>query len=301
MERARRRVLVLGGSGFVGSRVVTRALQRGFDVVAVSRRGPIGQNGGNKQDTGGGGSLTWTKADASQAGEIAALVSREGPFDAVVHCVGVLFDGTSALRRLNWVVSGSRSVPDAGVSYDRITRRSAFELKDAIAAGSAASVAEVPFVFLSAAEAGWPQMPGGPTVEAWLAPGWLKRYLTAKRAVEAKLVAATEHDDDDDDDDDNNKKTRVRPVILRPSFVYQWTKLDVLLPVLVYYVLSWLRVPFIDRPVRVEAVSSAVVEALEDGGVRGVQRYGAMDALAAAGDRRWRGGSGDRGKSGKGN
>ena len=73
---------------------------------------------------------------------------------------------------------------------------------------------------------------------------------------------------------------------MRPSFVYQWTKLDVLLPVLVYYALSWLRLPFIDRPVRVETVSSAVVEALEDAGARGVQRFSEMDALAAAGDRR---------------
>lgn len=47
--------------------------------------------------------------------------------------------------------------------------------------------------------------PYAPQVES-LAPDWLKRYLAAKRMVEAELGSCD----------------RVKPVILRPSFIWTW-------------------------------------------------------------------------------
>jgi len=86
-------------------------------------------------------------------------------------------------------VSGSGSVPDDASSYDDITRKTAF---NAIAAAEEYAMSNglesFPFVFTSAAEAGWPDMAGGKFVEKNLAPEWLRRYLVAKRAVESRLM-----------------------------------------------------------------------------------------------------------------
>ena len=54
----------------------------------------------------------------------------------------------------------------------------------AFATGGAAGA--VPFAFVSAAEAGWPEVALGDKIEA-IVPDALRRYLTAKRAVEAEL------------------------------------------------------------------------------------------------------------------
>ena len=62
-------------------------------------------------------------------------------------------------------------------------------------------------------ESGWPDVAGGSFVESNVAPEWLRRYLVAKRAVEAKL---TENSD------------KLRPVVYRPSLIWSWGKLDVL-------------------------------------------------------------------------
>merc|ERR1712194_667977 len=184
-----------------------------------------------------------------------------GPFTVVFHAIGALFDSESGLGPLNKFISGAKSMPDKGHTYDDITRKTALTL---LAATETSCPAGTPYVFVSAAEAGWPEKKCGAGIEAYLSPAWLKRYLTAKRAVESQLL----------------QNSRVRAIILRPSFIWNWKKFDILLPVGLYSLASLFRIPFIDRPVHVETLVSAALEAIQDQNQCGPQDSKAMRDLA---------------------
>ena len=137
---------------------------------------------------------------------------------------GLLFDIDSGLADLNKIVSGSGSVPGSSSTYDAITRTTAFNVIDSVEKKQSRNLnvqldkfikgdsggAKFPLCFVSAAEAGWPEVPFGETVDG-LAPRWLNRYLVAKRAVESRLGESSE-------------KGWIREVIYRPSLIWDWTK-----------------------------------------------------------------------------
>jgi hypothetical protein len=204
------------------------------------------------------------KGDATVPGSLEQIILEKGPFDAVFHAVGALFDAESGLGSLNKFISGAKSVPDKSHTYDDITRKTALAL---LSATETSCPVGTPFVFVSAAEAGWPDMRCGPSVETYLAPKWLRRYLTAKRAVESRLLHSSQ----------------VRAIILRPSFIWNWGKLDILLPVCLYTIASFFRAPLIDRPVRVETLASAALEAIQETHQSGTKDSSAMRMLAGAG------------------
>lgn len=101
----------------------------------------------------------------------ANVLAQDGPFDAVVHCVGMLLP-----NQLNGLASGSGSVPAPGTTYEAIIKQTATNAADAAAQHRRGCA----FVFISAAEAGWPE-------DAPLLPGFLRDYLAAKRGVEGHL------------------------------------------------------------------------------------------------------------------
>jgi len=256
------KLLVLGGNGFVGEQVCSIAVARGCAVVSLSRRGAPSAVAG----------VTSVAGDAAEPGTVAALLA-DGGFTGVVHAIGALLDVDSGLANLNVYASGSGSVPAA--TYDTITRLTAFNAMDAwaaaaaeaaaaAAAGSGASCAPVPFTFVSAAEAGWPEVRFGEFIEANLAPEWLQRYLAAKRAVEQKLTA------------DPN----LRHNIMRPSLVWTPSRVGSLPPVAAFAVGARLGLPFVDNPVRVETLAAAIVEATLNGSVSGTHRYPDMVRIA---------------------
>lgn len=178
----------------------------------------------------------------------------------------MLFDGESGIGNLNKFVSGSGSVPDDTSTYDDITRLTAFNAIEATESyAKKKGNTPMPFVFTSAAEAGWPDMGGGPLVESYLAPGWLKRYLEAKRTVEARL-------------DEN--PSLIRPIIFRPSLIFSFDRFASLPPVGAFFVGNKLGLPFVDRPVTVQALSAAVIKSLSSDDVKGVQRYMQIDELS---------------------
>jgi len=124
---------------------------------------------------------------------------------------------------------------------------------------------KTPLCFVSAAEAGWPDVAGGSFVEEKLAPEWLKKYLGAKRIVEERILSSN----------------KLRAVIYRPSLIWDWTKFDVLPVIPVFNLASALGVPFVDKTVRVETLADAIVQGVEDDEVEGVQRYMQMEKLAS--------------------
>jgi len=262
MSSSTKRVAVFGGTGFVGSAVCERLVKKGYDVTAVSRRGTNPKPGDVNLDQ-----VTWVKGDATDAGTVKKIVNDS---DAVVHAIGLLFDVESGLANLNTIVSGSGSLPGDDSTYDAITRQTMFNVADAIEGKlsfpSLGKQQKFPLCFVSAAEAGWPDVAGGPLVEDKLAPDWLKKYLAAKRSVEERISTSK----------------KIRAAIYRPSLIWDWGKLDVLPVIPVFNIASAVGVPFVDKTVRVETLADAIVQGIADEEVEGVQRYMQMEALAKA-------------------
>jgi hypothetical protein len=192
----------------------------------------------------------------------------------VVHCIGLLFDDASGIGNFNRFVSGSGSVPDPDSTYDTIIRQTAFNAIDATlqyVQQNNLSTSNFPFVFMSAAEAGWPDVLGGPQVEQYLAPEWLKRYLAAKRAVEAKLMGQNQSS--------TSPSPVLRPVIPRPSLIYSLDRPASYGPVGAFIVGNKIGLPFVDRPVTVQSLANAIVRSIARDSVRGIQRFQQIDEL----------------------
>jgi len=259
---APRRLLVIGGNGFVGREVCKYAVQNGFQVTSLSRRGecPLPEDEWLSQ-------VKWMAGDALDKATVQRFVAGA---DAVVHTIGLLFDVDSGLVGLNAFTSASKSKPSDASTYDNITRKTALMVIDALNARATLPEllggAPIPMVFMSAAEAGWPEVSLGEQVEA-VSPDWLKRYLVAKRAVEAELARST---------------GKIRSVVIRPSLIWNWAKLDVLPVIPVFNLANAVGIPFVDKTVRVEDVGRSIVAALLDENVQGVQRYDKIEALSAS-------------------
>lgn len=254
-----KKVAILGGSGYVGREVARRFVTRGWEVTSLSRRGVNPEPGDPALDC-----VEWVAGDATDAACVRSFV---GDADAVVHAVGLLFDVDSGLANLSPIVSGSGSEPGEASTYDRITRQTSYNAIDAAANRLRLPFSpRTPFAFVSCAEAGWPDVKFGDAVENNLAPEWLRRYLVAKRAVEGKL---------------NENDQQIRPVIMRPSLIWSWGKLDVLPIIPVFNLASALGVPFVDRTIRVGTLADAIVAGVCDDAVEGVCRFARMDDLAA--------------------
>lgn len=261
------RVTVFGGTGYVGAAVCERLIQRGHEVTAVSRRGE-----NPKPESTELSQVNWVQGDATNLKTVTQVLKDS---DAAVHAIGLLFDVDSGLANLNKIVSGSGSVPGEASTYDAITRSTAFNVIDAIEKKQAANLGNLlsknktryPFCFVSAAEAGWPDVPFGKTIDEKLAPKWLNQYLIAKRAVEARLA------------DSNQSKGTIRSAIFRPSLIWDWSKLDVLPVIPVFNLAAAVGVPFVDKTVRIETLADAVVAGIEGEDVEGVQRVGEMEEI----------------------
>ncbi|EED88298.1 predicted protein [Thalassiosira pseudonana CCMP1335] len=257
------KVTVFGGTGYVGSAVCERLIKRGHQVTAVSRRGV-----NPKPESTELSQVNWVQGDATNV-KLVEDVLKDA--DAAVHAIGLLFDVDSGLQNLNKIVSGSGSIPDSKSTYDAITRTTAFNVIDTIEKKQARNIFKgdkrFPLCFVSAAEAGWPEVPLGNTVDK-LAPSWLNKYLTAKRAVEERLKES------------NATKGTIRSCIYRPSLIWDWTKFDVLPVIPVFNLASAVGIPFVDKTVRVETLADSIVAGVEGGDVEGVQRFGEMEKLS---------------------
>ena len=118
---------MLGGSGFLGRQVCKEAVGRGWEVTSLSRRGANPEPGDVALEC-----VTWVAGDA---GDSALLEKLAAEADAFVHSVGLLLDAESGLGGLNFITSGSRSVPGDGATYDSVMRSTALALLSAVQVG----------------------------------------------------------------------------------------------------------------------------------------------------------------------
>jgi len=277
--------LVLGGTGFLGQMVCQRALLEGYAVSSLSRRGlpPSSDTAASSPSavttTTTAGKIDYRQGDARQPSSIANILN-EGGYVGVIHCIGLLFDDESGLGDYNRFASGSGSIPDSESSYDAITRQTAFNAIDATmeyVKSQPTIEGGFPFIFTSAAEAGWPNMSFGDFVEERLAPDFLKRYLAAKRQVESKLLSS-------------ETTSVLRPVILRPSLIYSMDRPASFPAVGAFFIGSKIGLPFIDEPVSVQSLSKTMIRALnpkttmpnnKSQPVQGVLRYPEINELGS--------------------
>merc|ERR1712150_287570 len=256
------KLLVLGGSGFLGGTVARRAILEGYSVTSLSRRGKVPSSSSEEfsfRDNASGSitldSIDYRKGDAREKYVIESILA-EGGYVAIIHCIGLLFDGESGLGNINRFVSGSGSIPDNNSTYDDITTLTALNAIEAAEEYAKVNMngLAMPFIFTSAAEAGWPDVEGGSFVENTLAPTWLKRYLEAKRAVESRLT---------------KEQNYPRPIIFRPSLIFSYDRIASLPPVGAFFVGNMIGLPFVDRPVTVQALSCAIVRSIGNDQIRG--------------------------------
>ena len=244
------RVLVLGGTGFVGQQICKEALDVGYDVTSVSRRGTPPDQGASTSTL---QSVDWRVGDATDPNTAIDILS-ESDFVGCIHAVGMLL-----ANDFNAFASGSGSVPDKNATYDLVTRVTALNAADATVTCLSGSDAPPPFVFVSAAEARWD----------FKAPvDWLEDYLIAKRAVEERLTEL-------------NSQGKLRASWLRPSLVYTFDKPAALPAVAAFTFGNLIGIPFVDKPVTVDTLAKAAVTALSDGTTSGVLDYREMERLSA--------------------
>ena len=157
-ERKKGKLLVLGGTGFLGQTVCKRAIVEGYDVTSLSRRGLPPTSEGTAPST--TSKVDYRQGDARKKEAIENILN-EGGYTGVIHCIGLLFDDASGLGSYNRFVSGSGSLPDSDSTYDTITRLTAFNAIEAtIEYAKKSNKTPFPFCFTSAAEAGWPEVAG---------------------------------------------------------------------------------------------------------------------------------------------
>jgi len=203
-----RKVLVVGGNGFVGSAVCRAALRHGYRVTSIS-------SSGRPFQTPKGHTPTWTekvewlRADALRPETYSHLLPG---VSAVVHTLGTLLADTKykddlrkqdlagAAKRIlqNLTGIGRRNPLEEGPNaYETLNRDSALRVAEAFV-NSADAAAELeqprPFIYISAEDIFRPIVPSA--------------YIDTKREAEEQIDSMIEG------------KTNYRGVYMRPSLVY---------------------------------------------------------------------------------
>ncbi|KAF6225239.1 hypothetical protein HO133_010436 [Letharia lupina] len=281
------KIVVCGGNGFLGSRICRVAVGRGWDVTSISRSGEPTWSAITSSPNAPPWSSTvkWQKADILKPETYKPMLNGA---DAVVHSMGILLEADykgvvtgkespwSGLSRAFSATKGGSQNPlerkegealepqekDGQLTYELMNRDSAITL------AQEASSQNVPsFVFISAA-AGAPMLP--------------KRYITTKRDAESTIASSL---------------PKLRSIFIRPGFLYDSSRMFTM-PIaaagsignmvnsMIGGRLSWIAGAAVEKPLKPDLVAEAVVEAIEDGAVKGVVGTSDIEALATKAWRR---------------
>lgn len=264
----------------MGSRICKSAAARGWTVTSLSRSGePRWETvTGSKERPSWAGSVEWAKADILKP---ESYKSHLNGASAVVHTMGILLEAdykgvvqgkepiisglqrafsTSKLGSQNPLArqEGEALQPkerDGQLTYELMNRDSA------IALAQETSNEHVPaFVYISAA-AGAPLLPA--------------RYISTKRDAEAAITSSLPD---------------LRSIFIRPGFMYDSSRKFTLPIAMGGFVASEFntflgnKLGFLgamaEKPLKVDVVSEAVVEALEDESTKGAVGTKQIEALA---------------------
>ncbi|CEJ54603.1 Putative Function: eryBIV of S. erythrae is involved in erythromycin biosynthesis [Penicillium brasilianum] len=277
---AAKRLVVAGGSGFLGSRICRAAAARGWEVTSLSRSGEPHWDTvtSSKERPSWASSVEWAKADILKPETYKPFLTGAS---AVVHTMGILLEadykgvvqGREPLvgglqRAFSSSKLGSQNPlqrkegealepkeKDGQLTYELMNRDSA------IALAQESSNEHVPtFVYISAA-AGAPVLPA--------------RYITTKREAEATIASSL---------------PELRSIFIRPGFMYDSSRKFTLPIALGGFVASEFnnllgnKLGFLgamaEKPLKVDVVGEAVVEALEDESTRGAVGTKQIEQLA---------------------
>lgn len=282
-----KRLVVCGGSGFVGSRICKYAVQRGWDVISISRSGEPTWSTVTPSSSPPPWAhrVTWERADILRPVTYASLLKGA---DYVVHSMGILLEADykgvlqgreSPIAGLKKAFSGTvrpgnpleRNAKDdedirpqetkEQLTYENMNRDSVIML------AKKANEENVPaFAYLSATG-------GAPVLPA--------RYITTKREAESTIAS---------------EFPRMRGVFIRAPFMYDNSR-PITVPMaavtgagalfnrLTGGVLGGFMGAAGAKPLKVDTVAEAVIEALEDETVRGPVEIPEIEELA---NKAWR-------------
>ncbi|KAJ5364506.1 uncharacterized protein N7496_010219 [Penicillium cataractarum] len=277
---AAKRLVVAGGSGFLGSRICRAAAARGWEVTSLSRSGEPRWDTvtSSTERPSWASSVEWAKADILKPETYKPFLTGAS---AVVHTMGILLEAdykgvvqgreplvgglqrafsSSKLGSQNPLLrkEGEALEPkerDGQLTYELMNRDSA------IALAQESSNEHVPtFVYISAA-AGAPVLPA--------------RYITTKREAEATIASSL---------------PELRSIFIRPGFMYDSSRKFTLPIALGGFVASEFnnflgnKLGFLgamaEKPLKVDVVGEAVIEALEDESTRGAVGTKQIEQLA---------------------
>lgn len=282
---AKKKLVVCGGNGFLGSRICNAAVARDWDVVSISRSGEPSWPAVSSHTTAPAWSqsVTWRSANILQPSTYASDLQSA---DAVVHSMGILLEADykgvlqgkespiSGLKRAfsatkqggnaNPMEQGSAIEPgekDGQITYELMNRDSAIVLaREANAAGVKS------FAYISAA-AGAPILPG--------------RYIKTKREAESAI---------------STNFPQMRNLFFRPGFLFDSSRGFTMPMAAVTYGgfiansltggnLTWLMGAGGSKPLKADLVAEAVVEGLSDEQTKGPVEVKEIEELA---NRAWR-------------
>ncbi|KAK7895093.1 hypothetical protein LTR67_005832 [Exophiala xenobiotica] len=287
-QAAKKKIIVAGGNGFLGSRICKSAVARGWDVTSISRSGEPTWSSITAESTppSWSKSVNWAKGDILKP---TTYTTHLKGADAVVHTMGILleadykgvlsgkesvFSGLS--RAFSSSKAGSSNNPldrqpgeelgkgekDGQITYELMNRDSAIAL-----AQEAEREGANTFIYISAA-AGAPILPS--------------RYITTKREAESTIAS---------------NMIKLRNVFVRPGFLYDSSR-KFTLPIaasgmvgstvnsLVGGNLTRIFGAAVEKPLKADLVADAVVEAIADDSTKGVVDTQLIEALAAKAWRR---------------
>ncbi|KAF2215456.1 hypothetical protein CERZMDRAFT_36201 [Cercospora zeae-maydis SCOH1-5] len=288
---AKKKLVVCGGNGFLGSRICKAAVARDWDVVSISRSGEPSWPSVSAHSTAPpwSQSVTWRRANILQPSTYQSDLQSA---DAVIHSMGILLEADykgvlqgkespiSGLRRaFSSTKQGSNTNPmqqpkdsgsdaiepgehDGQITYELMNRDSAILLaREANAAGVKS------FAYISAA-AGAPILPA--------------RYIKTKREAEDSIAT---------------NFPKMRNLFFRPGFLFDSSRAFTIPMAAVTYGgfivnsltggnLTWLMGAGGAKPLKADLVAEAVVEGLGDGSVKGPIEIKEIEELANRGWRR---------------